>query len=69
MKETQQGNKLYLLCCTPKCTDITLTPHDVPTYRNGERVTSDGTYAISISDYRDGWLTLSLLIPSVSRSQ
>ena len=28
MKETQQGNKLYLLCCTPKCTDITLTPHD-----------------------------------------
>jgi len=37
--------------------------------RNGERVTSDGTYAISISDYRDGWLTLSLLIPSVSRSQ
>ena len=32
-------------------------------------MTSDGTYAISISDYRDGWLTLSLLIPSVSRSQ
>ena len=28
MKETQQGNKLSLLCCTPKCTDITLTPHD-----------------------------------------
>jgi len=37
--------------------------------RRGKRVTSDGKYAITISDYRDGWLTVSLLIPSVSFSQ
>ena len=38
-------------------------------HRNGKRVTSDGKYAITISDYRDGWLTVSLLIPAVSLSQ
>ena len=38
-------------------------------HRKGKRVTSDGKYAITISDYRDGWLTVSLLIPSVSFSQ
>jgi len=37
--------------------------------RHGKRVTSDGKFAISISNYRDGWITVSLLIPSVSLSQ